>query len=212
MIDVYTIELGPLGTKAFLLFDESLKEAILIDAPQGSWKRIEPFLKQKNCRLSTLLLTHGHWDHIVDARAFQNAGARVYAHPNDRILIENPMTQAAFLNLQIQLEAAQIDSELTDGQILTLLGQSIEVRHVPGHCPGNVLFYFKALGWAFVGDVIFAGSIGRYDFPGCSKQEIERSIKEKVYTLPGATTLCPGHGPLTTVEREKTTNPYVKPD
>jgi glyoxylase-like metal-dependent hydrolase (beta-lactamase superfamily II) len=88
----------------------------------------------------------------------------------------------------------------------------MEVRHVPGHCPGNILIYAPAQEAAFVGDVIFAGSVGRYDLPGGDFAVLERSIREQVYTLPEGTTLYPGHGSTTTVAQEKSSNPFVRPE
>ena len=89
------------------------------------------------------------------------------------------------------------------------VGSDIEVRHVPGHCPGNVLFYFSDAGAAFVGDALFAGSIGRTDLPGGSFASLEKAIRTQIYTLPDETLVYPGHGPDTTVGAEKSTNPYV---
>jgi glyoxylase-like metal-dependent hydrolase (beta-lactamase superfamily II) len=85
----------------------------------------------------------------------------------------------------------------------------VEVRHVPGHCPGNVLFYFAAEHAAFVGDALFNGSIGRTDLPGGNFAQLERAIREQIYTLPEATVIFPGHGPQTTVGDERSHNPYV---
>ncbi len=83
------------------------------------------------------------------------------------------------------------------------------MRHVPGHCPGNVLFYFKSLQAAFVGDALFNGSIGRTDLPGGNFDQLEQAIREQIYTLPDTTVVYPGHGPKTTVAQERTNNPYV---
>jgi glyoxylase-like metal-dependent hydrolase (beta-lactamase superfamily II) len=89
------------------------------------------------------------------------------------------------------------------------LGTSVEVRHVPGHCPGNVLFHLAAHKMAFVGDALFNGSIGRTDLPGGSFEQLEHAIREQIYTLPPETILWPGHGPKTTVANERAHNPYV---
>jgi glyoxylase-like metal-dependent hydrolase (beta-lactamase superfamily II) len=94
---------------------------------------------------------------------------------------------------------------------LDALGTQAEVRHVPGHCPGNVLFYFPSEGWAFVGDALFKASVGRADLPGGNFHVLEASIRNQIYTLPEQTTVFPGHGSETTVGVEKKTNPYVRP-
>jgi glyoxylase-like metal-dependent hydrolase (beta-lactamase superfamily II) len=90
------------------------------------------------------------------------------------------------------------------------LGREVEVRHVPGHCPGNVLFYFGDAKVAFVGDALFQGSVGRTDIPGGDFDVLKQSIREQIYTLPDATTVFPGHGPKTSVGIEKEDNPFVQ--
>ena len=109
------------------------------------------------------------------------------------------------------MEPVQIDYWVDQGTQLELLGESIEVRHVPGHCPGNVLFYLEDQAACFSGDVIFAGSIGRVDLPGGNFSIIEQSIRNRVYTLPDETEIFPGHGPVTSVREEKRRNAYVRP-
>ncbi|MEL0118416.1 MAG: MBL fold metallo-hydrolase, partial [Opitutae bacterium] len=111
----------------------------------------------------------------------------------------------------LPMRPARIDHDLNHGQKLEILGQTCEVRHVPGHCPGNVLFYFKQQNFAITGDAIFAGSIGRTDLPGGDFPTLEKAIREQIYTLPASTRLLPGHGPQTSVAQEKGSNPFVRP-
>ena len=108
------------------------------------------------------------------------------------------------------LEAVHIDHWFTDGETRSALGQTVEIRHVPGHCPGNVLFFFPGLSAAFVGDALIKGSVGRTDLPQGDFDELEQSIRAQIYTLPADTTIYPGHGPKTTVGAEKVGNPYVR--
>jgi hydroxyacylglutathione hydrolase len=201
---------GPLETNAYLLTDPESDDALLVDCPEGSFEAIHDLLKGSSVRVRTILLTHGHWDHIYDLAAFQRDGALVHAHLLDQGFIEHPEIMTATMPGDLQVEPATIDVPVEEGTQLEWWGQKVEVRHVPGHCPGNVLFYFPAMESAFVGDAIFAGSIGRYDFPGCSFEQLERSIKNRIYTLPDATALYPGHGPRTQVGVEKKQNPYVQ--
>jgi len=200
---------GPLATNAYLLTAPERGEAVLIDAPHGVWEDIVPILQRENCRLVALLITHGHWDHTGDAARIQNLGVPLYAHEADRTFIEHPEVMSLFSIPGISLEPARLDRPVTQGQQFALLGTTIEVRHVPGHCPGNVLFYFDMLEAAFVGDALFNGGIGRYDLPGGSLEMLEHSIRTQIYTLPANTAVYPGHGPETSVGDEMVSNPYV---
>ncbi len=208
---VYVLPAGPIETNAYLLTAPERGEAVLIDAPDGVWSLVEDRLQQDGVRLTELWLTHGHWDHMQGgAEVVRQSGATVSAHPADRGLIENPEQMARFLGASFHLEPVPVQRWLQDGEQLQALGQAVEVRHVPGHCPGNVLFSFPTAQVAFVGDAIFAGSVGRTDLPGGSMVELERSIRTRIYTLPAETVLYPGHGPATSVAQEQSSNPYVR--
>ena len=139
-------------------------------------------------------------------------GAVVRAHAADRELIEYPRVMSAFAGEELHLEPLKVDHWVDAGDQLAAVGATAEVRCVPGHCPGNVLFYFKKQHAAFVGDALFKGSIGRTDLPGGSFEVLARSIREQIYTLPDATTVYSGHGSPTTVGDEKRSNPHVRPE
>ena len=204
---------GPIPTNAYLLTASGRGEALLIDAPGGLWAEIEPILAREKCRLLELWITHGHWDHTQGgAEIIRATGAAVRAHPADRVLIENPGVMKAFAGLEFKLEPLVVDHWLQAGEQLAALGATAEVRCVPGHCAGNVLFYFKGQATAFVGDALFKGNIGRTDLPGGSFDVLARSIREQIYTLPDATKIYSGHGAPTTVGDEKTGNPFVRPE
>lgn len=201
---------GPILTNGYLLTARERGEAILIDAPEGIWAEIGPILDAEKCRLTELWITHGHWDHTQGgAELVAATGARVSAHAADKMLIEHPEVMSEFMGMELDLRALHVDRWIAQGDRLEALGTTAEVRHVPGHCPGNVLFYFPAARAAFVGDALFAGGVGRTDFPGGSYEQLERSIREQIYTLPEETVVYPGHGPDTTVGAERGTNPYV---
>lgn len=209
VMEIHTLPSGPIQTNAYLVLNREGGRAVLIDAPHGVWEEVGPALGEAGARLEALLLTHAHWDHTGDAAIIQATGVPVYAHEDDRQLYENPGIQEPFSIPGFKIPVVRMDHSVAQGDRLKLAGQEIEVRHVPGHCRGNVLFHFPALGAAFVGDAIFAGSVGRTDFPGCSMAVLERSIRTQIYTLPPETRLLPGHGPATTVARERATNPFV---
>ena len=206
---ITTFEAGYIGTNAFLLTDSDRGEAVLIDAPHDVLDTVRPVLEAEGCRLTTLILTHGHWDHTGDAARVRAAGARVLAHEADRPLIETPDLMRAFLPPGIQVDPVMIDRVIGEGETVEILGQTGEIRHVPGHCPGNILVYLADEGVAFVGDALFAGSIGRTDLPGGDFDTLARGIRSRIYSLPEATRILPGHGPETTVGREARSNPFV---
>lgn len=208
---LHVLPAGPIETNGFLLTDAARGEAVLIDAPGGIWELVEPILTREKCRLVELWLTHGHWDHIQDAaKVVRASGAKVRGHEADRHFFETPEIMSAFLSSRITLEKIAVDEWVGQGDRFEALGRPVEVRHVPGHCPGNVLFYFEKEGVAFVGDALFAGSVGRTDLPGGSREQLLEAIRTQIYTLPDDTAVYPGHGPATTVGDEKTSNPYVR--
>lgn len=210
-MNIHALPAGPLPTNAYLLTDPKRGEAILIDAPGGVWEEVEPILTAEKCRLVELWITHGHWDHMQGgAEVVRATGARVRAHPADRALIETPQVMSSFLEPGMVVEPLKIDATLKQGDGLPALGTHAEVRHVPGHCPGNVLFYFPDIRSAFVGDALFRGSVGRADLPGGDFATLAASIRGQIYTLPDDTVVYPGHGPDTTVGEEKADNPYVR--
>ncbi len=200
--------LGPVETNAFLVIEK--EGALLVDAPQGAYETIGKVLEESGLNLEGLLLTHGHWDHTTDAFRFQRDGIPLYGHADDRELFENPAVMEPFSIPGVPMEPVRIDHWVSDGDVLDLLGERIEVRHVPGHCPGNVLFYLPDEGACLSGDALFAGGIGRFDLPGGDFAVLEKSIRQKIYTLPDETEVFPGHGPVTTVRAEKARNPYVR--
>ncbi|AHF91171.1 beta-lactamase [Opitutaceae bacterium TAV5] len=207
---LHVLPAGPIRTNAYLLTDAASGEAILIDAPEGVWADVEPVLKAEGCTLRELWLTHGHWDHMQgSAEVVEKSGATVRAHEADRVLIETPEVME-LLGPGVPVRPVKIDATVSQGDRLAAFGMEAEVRHVPGHCPGNVLFYFAPVKAAFVGDALFAGSVGRTDLPGGSSEELARSVREQIYTLPGDTQVFPGHGGPTTVDRERATNPFVR--
>ena len=204
---------GPIQTVGYLLTDAKLGEAVLVDAPGDILAKIGPVLAREGCRLKELWLTHGHWDHTQSAaRVKRETGVFVRAHAADRNLIETPELMEEFMGARLGLEPVAVDAWVAQGDRLRVLGREFEVRHVPGHCPGNVLFFEPRARAAFVGDALFQRGVGRWDLPGGEFALLARSIREQIYTLPDETVVFPGHGPRTTVGEEKMANPYVSLD
>jgi hydroxyacylglutathione hydrolase len=209
-VKVHVLPSGPIQTIGYLLTEPKLGEAVLVDAPGGIWEKIQPLLAQEGCALKELWLTHGHWDHTQDsARVKRETGALVRAHRADQPLIETPEIMEEFMGAKLGLEPVKIDAFVEQGQRLAALGREFEVRHVPGHCPGNVLFYTPDAKLALVGDALFNGGVGRWDLPGGDFEMLAHSIRSQIYSLPDETVVFPGHGRRTTVGAEKAGNPFV---
>jgi len=208
---LFVIPAGPIQTNAYLLCESKTGEAVLVDAPGDVWTETKELLEHEHCRLTELWLTHGHWDHMQGAAEVVRAtGARVRAHAADRDMFATPQIMKSYLIPGMQLEPVAVDHWMAQGDTFNALGLHVEVRHVPGHCPGNILFYLPAAKTALVGDALFSGSIGRTDLPGGSTEILADSIRRQIYTLPDETIVYPGHGPETTVGDEKINNPYVR--
>jgi hydroxyacylglutathione hydrolase len=209
-VKIHVLPSGPIQTIGYLLTEPKLGAAVLVDAPGGIMAKIKPLLEKEGCKLTELWLTHGHWDHMqAGAEVKRETGALVRAHPADRIMLETPETMEGFMGQRLGLEGVKVDAWVEPGERLKALGREFEVRHVPGHCPGNVLFYQAEARVALVGDALFNSGVGRWDLPGGSFEVLEKSIREEIYTLPDDTVVLPGHGERTTVGVEKETNPYV---
>lgn len=203
-------ECEPIGTNAYFLADPSSGKAILIDAPLGSYQWTQGLCEEYEVALEGVLLTHGHWDHILDAHLFSKKGIPLYGHQADQLLFENPAIMSSFSLPGIELEGFTVNHWLSKQAALSIANFIFDLYEVPGHCPGSLLFFLKAESLAFVGDAIFAGGIGRCDLPGGSFEILKQSILKEIYTLPADTILYPGHGPKTSVRIERESNPYVR--
>ena len=206
---LYSLCSGPVATNVYLLLHPETRSAVCIDAPADCLGWVQEHLDQHHCRLTHLLLTHTHWDHTADAARIVGAtGAKVYVHPADAYRLVNPMKHTIW-PLPFEIEPVMVDYELADGDILELKGATFEVLHTPGHTEGGVCFVDHANRRVFAGDTLFAGSIGRADLPGGDMELLLKSIHERLLTLPGDYVVLPGHGPTTTINEERASNPFV---
>ncbi len=207
---IIAIPAGPIGTNAWLLLNEAKKEAILFDAPPLSYNPVKKELEKGQYQLKALFITHGHWDHMLDTVLFAKDGVPVYANEDSREFLENPEKMCDFAIPGLVFKGTSITHFVNDGDILNICDFDLEVRTAPGHCPGSIIIYIKNLETVVTGDVIFDGSIGRTDFPGGSFELLKSQILAKVYTLPEKAILCPGHGGVSTIGKEKKSNPFVR--
>lgn len=208
-LSVESYELPPIGTQCYVVSHPDSMELAVFDAPLNAWPTIERIAARSGLKIGGLYFTHGHWDHTLDGKKFNDAGVPVHAHAGDRPFFETPEVMALYSIPGMDIPRVHIDSWLQHGQRIRIVGREVEVRHVPGHSPGSILFWFVDDAVAICGDALFQRSIGRTDFPGCSFEQLANSIKNHIYTLPDSTIVYPGHGPATSVVEEATGNPFV---
>ena len=203
---VDTLELGPIGTNCYLVrADRGAGEAVVVD-PSGDASEIRLALAQAGARSVAILITHGHWDHLLGvADLAEGTGAPVYMPEGERVTLEDP--NAIFGPLPVLLRASSPDVTLAGGETVDVAGIQFSVLSVPGHSPAHLAYH--ADGCLFSGDVLFAGGVGRADLPGADWDTLMRSIRTLADTLPPETTIYPGHGPPTTLGRELAGNPFL---
>jgi glyoxylase-like metal-dependent hydrolase (beta-lactamase superfamily II) len=207
-VNVKTYTGGLLDTNAYLI--EGDEGWILIDAPEGAAEWLaRSGVGKKGKKLAHLLLTHGHYDHMLDAaRLRAMTGCAVWIHPDSAPLVRHPEAMLA-MSPYPHIEAVEPDHMLEETGSLKIAGLEFRTFLCPGHCPGSICFYHAPSKSLFAGDVLFAGGVGRSDLPGGSFEQLRDAIQNKLYALPGDTRVYPGHGPATTIGMEKKTNPFV---
>ncbi len=201
------LRLGPMETNCYLLIEEKTGEAALIDCPCVS-PELDAFVNDPEVKkLKYLLLTHGHYDHILGLPHMKDkTGAAILIHQADAFYLKNPKySLAVFAGLeQTELEP---DRTLTDGDTLPLGTLEIHVIHTPGHTPGGVCYQVEDV--MFTGDTLFCGTIGATHFPGGNETAFIQSV-QRLAALPGDYNIYPGHDAVTTLARERAANPYCR--
>jgi hydroxyacylglutathione hydrolase len=220
------------GTNCYVVASGPGQQCVVVDPGIGVMNDLDAVLAEHHLRPAAVLLTHGHLDHTFSVAPVCGArGVTAYIHPDDRDLLADPAKalsadpSALLAGTGLSYSEPEDVAELPDGGVLTVAGLEIAVDHAPGHTRGSVLFRLPgapAGGYgAFLrsgliaevclsGDVLFAGSIGRTDLPGGSMPTMMATLRKKVLPLDDATLVLPGHGPATTIGRERETNPYLR--
>ncbi|SON48329.1 MBL fold metallo-hydrolase [Vibrio tapetis] len=188
--------------------DETM-EAVVVD-PGGDVKHLVTIIQELGVKVVKILLTHGHLDHVggTEDLAREMVTPIIGPHKDDNFWLQGLEGQSQMFGFPLT-EAFEPDQWLNEGDIVTFGKESMDVLHTPGHTPGHVVFYSASAKLAFVGDVLFNGSIGRTDFPKGDLNTLMESIKGKLWPLGNETTFVPGHGPESTFGKERVSNPYV---
>ncbi len=212
MIKLKQFAFNPLQVNLYLLYEEGgsgiLIDPSAIDATELD--RLDGFIKEHSITLEMVLTTHGHFDHLFGSGPIKDSyHTRFMIHPADAALSKIGSQQASVFGLRFSMPVPEPDGFLEDGQEIRVGSILLRVIHVPGHSPGCVAFYEASQGWLFTGDTLFSGSIGRTDLPGGDFDQIIDSIQSGLFVLPDETLVYPGHGPASSIGKEKRTNPYV---
>ncbi len=199
------LSLGPIGTNCYVVrADTTADEAVVVD-PSGDATELRLALAQLGARCTAILVTHGHWDHLVGVAGLaEGTGAPVHMPEAERMLLEQP---EAFAPVGSGVGAHVPEVTLSGGETVELAGIEFDVLAVPGHSPAHLAYH--ADGCLFSGDVLFAGSVGRTDLPGADWDTLVASLRLLVETLAPETVVYPGHGPTTTLGAELARNPFL---
>lgn len=215
-IKIGRMVLGSCSTNTYFLYREGENKAVVID-PADMGERIYAALFKNDLKVEGILLTHGHFDHILGIKALKGAvnrerkekgmePIRVYALNEEKQVLESPELNLSEMSGRVC--TVEADEYLRDGQEFTLAGMTFRVIATPGHTVGGCCFYLEEAGILISGDTLFQESVGRTDFPTGSMSTLVHSIKEKLFVLPDETKAYPGHGGATTIGYEKENNPF----
>lgn len=203
------LPVGLLQCNCSIFGDEQSREAIVID-PGDEIEKITEVLDQHRLKVKAIVITHAHIDHVAGAHKLRAlTGAPVYMNEADRELLNALDLQAGWLGMATP-QRTEVDSAATDGTVLHLGSADFQVIHTPGHTQGSLSIWIPSEEKLVAGDTLFRDSIGRTDLPGGNSRQLLASIKTRLLDLPEQTVVIPGHGPNTTVGREKEQNPFLQ--
>jgi hydroxyacylglutathione hydrolase len=200
---------GPLACNCYIVGDPDTREAIVID-PGGDPETLDEAIAAHSLKISAIVATHAHFDHVLAAEYLrEKTGAPFYLHDDDKPVL-SWLQESGRMFLGIELPPPpDIDSPAREGELLVAGSAKLEIRHTPGHSPGSISLVSSDA--VFSGDTLFAGSVGRTDLPGGDTAALVTAVRSKLYTLDDTLPVYPGHGPATTIETEKHSNPFVRP-
>jgi glyoxylase-like metal-dependent hydrolase (beta-lactamase superfamily II) len=200
--------LGDVSTNCYIIFNETTRKAVIVD-PADNAPYILNKCRELNVQPEAILLTHGHFDHILAVKDVKRAfGCRIYVGREDERMLEDPSLNLSG-TLGTDQQSFSADELVRDGQVLHLCGFDFKVIETPGHTVGSVCYYVENENVLISGDTLFEGSLGRTDLPTGSSRQIVESILYKLLVLPDDTLVYPGHGGMTTIKFEKVYNPVV---
>lgn len=205
-----TFPVGPLQCNCTILGDEASGEAMVVD-PGDNIPQILAFLAQHKLTLKQIVVTHGHIDHVGGAaRLKKSTGAPILMNEKDLEQLQMMDVQAGWIGVATP-EVGPPDVSADEGMVVGIAGHTAQVLHTPGHTQGSICLHFAPENLLLAGDTLFAGSIGRTDLPGGDGRQILRSLHDRLMALPDVTRVIPGHGPETSIEGERESNPFLRP-
>lgn len=207
-------EFSLFGINTYVVWDPETRKCAVVDPgmiDDRERNAIRNFIDREKLSVEHIINTHLHVDHaIADSYAVKEFGAPVLAHRGDEPLGTDLRQQARMFQIQEEVDNVSVSTYIEDGDVVRVGNGSLQVLHVPGHSKGSIALYDKEGGYVIVGDALFYGSIGRTDLPGGDMDELLESIREKLLALPDDTVVYPGHGPATTIGRERMYNPFLR--
>lgn len=212
MLQIETQAAGPFMKNGFVVACTHTREAVLID-PGDEVAGLLAYATHHSLAIRHILLTHAHVDHVTGVAAAKRAlGVPIHLHRDDQFLYDQAVAQGAMFGLRVEAPPP-VDAYYESGQVITFGDCEVRPHHTPGHCPGGVCLQVGERGTVgqdlFVGDTLFAGSIGRTDLPGGDYATLIEVIKTVLFAFGDAARVYPGHGPMTTIGQERSNNPFL---